>query len=217
MRLFIKKNNMKKGIWILVLLLCVQSRSHAQVQELQQLILNIEKLAQFKQILKDMKAGYEILTKGYNTIKNISEGNFNLHKAFLDALLEVSPAVRKYKKIADIIDMQVELTKKYKIAFSRFKASDQFTIEEIDYLGRVYERLFDQSIRNLDDLAMVITANKLRMSDEERLAAIDRIFADMEDKLAFLNDFNGRTGILAQARAEESSDVKTMRGLHGKE
>ena len=51
-----------------------------QAQELEELALDIEKLAQFKQILSDMKKGYTILSGGYNTIKNLSQGNFNLHK-----------------------------------------------------------------------------------------------------------------------------------------
>jgi hypothetical protein len=54
-------------------------RISAQSQEMQQLILNIEKLAQFKQILADMKKGYQILNGGYKAVKDLSKGNFNLH------------------------------------------------------------------------------------------------------------------------------------------
>ena len=63
----------------------------AQSTEIQQLLLNVEKLAQLKKILGNMKKGYEIISTGYNTIKDISKGNFNLHEAFLDALMQVSP------------------------------------------------------------------------------------------------------------------------------
>lgn len=208
---------MKKWIVILIVVVGCQVHVHAQSHEIQQLLLNVEKLAQFKQILSDMKKGYEILTKGYNTIKNISEGNFNLHNTFLSALWEVSPAVRKYKKIAAIIDLQVQLTKKYKQAFKRFKESEQFTLDEINYISRVYSRLFDASIKNLDDLATVITAGKTRMSDHERLAAIDRIYEEVADKVAFLHDFNAKTGTLALARAKESSDIKEMQQLYQQE
>ena len=86
-------------------------RASAQADEIAQLVLNIEKLAQFKQILSDMKKGYEILSGGYNTIKNISEGNFSLHKAFLDGLMEVSPTVRNYRRVADITNYQIVLVK----------------------------------------------------------------------------------------------------------
>lgn len=205
---------MKKWMLILLITGIGAGKVSAQSQEVQQLLLNVEKLAQFKQILSDLKKGYDILSKGYGVIKDISEGNFNLHKTFLDALFEVSPTVRKYKKIAGIVDFQIRLTQQYKSAFNRFKAGGQFTVEEINYLSRVYERLFDESLQNLDDLTMVITAGKMRMSDEERLAVIDRIYADMEDKLVFLNAFNGKTSVLAVQRAKESAEVKVMRGLY---
>lgn len=188
--------------------------SRAQSYEAQQLLLDVTKLAQFRQILDDMKKGYEILAKGYNTIKNISEGNFNLHSAFLDALYAVSPTVRSYKKIADIISLQVRVVDQYKKAFARFKASGQFTADEINYLSRVYGRLMDESIKNLNDLAMVITAGQTRMSDDERLTAIDRIHAAMDEKVRFLHDFNGKTSVLMVQRVKESNDVRVLEELY---
>lgn len=189
-------------------------RVNAQAQEMQQLILNIEKLAQFRQILKDMKKGYEILNGGYNTVKNLSKGNFDLHKTFLDALMQVSPTVRKYRRVGDIINNQVLLVKEYKVALKRFRNSGNFNPDEIAYLERVYDNLFRLSLRNLDELTTVITANKLRMSDDERLAAIDKIYADMQDKLLFLRSFNNDNSILALQRAKEQNDVNAMREIH---
>jgi hypothetical protein len=89
--------------WILIILITSYgSRSFGQSQEIQQLLLNWEKLTQLKTILNDMYEGYKIIDKGYTTIRDISQGNFSLHKDFLDGLLEVSPAVQRYKRIAEI-------------------------------------------------------------------------------------------------------------------
>ncbi|MDD2305013.1 MAG: TerB family tellurite resistance protein [Prolixibacteraceae bacterium] len=209
---------MKKLILILgiaLFSLLSANKAMAQTDEIAQLLLNVEKLAQFKQILSDMKKGYEILNGGYNTIKDLSQGNFSLHKTFLDALMEVSPTVKKYKRVADIINYQVILVKEYKSAFNRFKQDNNFNQQELVYLSRVYENLFKQSLNNLDNLATIITANKLRMSDDERLDAIDKIFADMQDKLLFLRYFNNNTTVLALQRAKERNDANTMRLVYG--
>ena len=203
-------------IGIVCIVLIFSSKAAAQKQEIQQLILNIEKLAQFKQILKDMKKGYEILSGGYNTIKDLSEGNFSLHETFLDALMQVSPTVRNYRRIGDIVNYQVLLVKEYKSAFKRFRDSKNFNTEEIGYLERVYDNLFKQSLRNLDELTSVITANKMRMSDDERLASIDKIYADMQDKLLFLRNFNNNTALLALQREKERNDVNAMRSMYNK-
>ena len=209
---------MKKLVMILGLVFCSllpASKVSAQAAEIQQLLLNIEKLAQFKQILSDMKKGYQILEGGYNTIKNISEGNFNLHKAFLDGLMEVSPTVRNYRRVADIINYQIVLVKEYRNAYDRFKRDNNFNADELSYLGRVYDNLFKESMRNLDELLTVITAGKTRMSNDERLRAIDRIYADMQDKLMFLRHFNNNTTILAVQRAKERNDAQTIQKIYG--
>ncbi|MXN91737.1 TerB family tellurite resistance protein [Flavobacterium sp. Sd200] len=205
---------MKKLVILLFVLLLPFSKVSAQAQELQQLALNIEKLAQFRQILKDMKKGYEILTKGYNTVKDLTQGNFSLHEAFLDALLEVSPTVSNYKRVAEIIEMQIKLIDEQGNAFGRYQGSGNFNGDELSYIGRVYDNLVEQSLRNLDELLVVITAGQARMSDNERLEAIDRIYEDMQDKLLFLRDFNNNTTVLSIQRAKERHDVQKMENLH---
>lgn len=201
---------------IVVLIMCGMAfQTKAQSDEIQQLLLNVEKLAQFKKILKSMKDAYTILYKGYTAVKDISEGNFNLHKSFLDGLLQVSPAVKKYRRIADIINYQVRIVKEYKAAFARFKEDEQFTTDEIDYMGKVYKNLFEVSLKSIDELAMVITAGKLRMSDDERLQAIDRIYASIEDQYAFLKDFNGNTSMLSLQRKSEQVQIEMSRRIYG--
>lgn len=208
---------MKKVVWILLFTwtgLGTTNKASAQADEITQLLLNVEKLTQFKEILSDMKKGYQIVSTGYNTVKSISEGNFNLHKAFLDGLMQVSPAVNKYKRVADIINDQVILVREYKAAFNRFKKNENFTPSELQYLSAVYKNLFDESLKNLDDLTIILTANKLRMSDDERLNAIDRIYAAMQDKLIFLRHFNNKTTILAIQRAKERNDANIISHIY---
>ncbi len=207
---------MRKIYCILTLILISTStRLSAQSQEAEQLLLNVEKLAQLKQILSDLKKGYQIVSSGYNTFKNISEGNFNLHQAYLDGLMQVSPTVRNYKKAADIIHYHLLIVKEYKNAYSRFKKDNSFDPQEIKYLGKVYSNMFNQSLKNLDALATVITAGKLRMSDDERLKAIDDICNSIQDKLTFLRYFNNSTAILAIQRARQTKDAGTLQKIYG--
>lgn len=190
-------------------------QASAQADEAAQLLLNVEKLAQLKQILTDLEKGYRVVNTGYTTIKNISEGNFSIHKTFLDGLMQVSPAVRDYYKVAGIIEYQLALVREYKDAYHRFQQSGYFNPAELDYMGKVYGNLFRSSLRNLDELAIIVTAGKLRMSDDERMKAIDGIYADMEDKLHFLQYFNNGSTALAIQRAKEKNDADRLRNLYG--
>src|SRR4051812_40320639 len=186
---------MKVKIIILCFLLVGIKHAFAQSYEAKQLLLDWTKLAQMKGILKDMKEGYDIVSKGYSTIRDISQGNFNLHEAFLDGLWLVSPTVRKYWKIQGIINDQLQIVKEYKSAFNYYKQSSLLNPNELVYLGQVYNNLFSQSLKGLDELVILITANQLRMSDDERLTGIDRVYNDMQDKLQFLRDFNDQTSV----------------------
>lgn len=205
---------MKKIIIAISLCICFVS-SNAQSDEVQQLLLNVEKLAQFKKILKNMKDAYKIIFKGYTAVKDLSQGNFTLHKTFLDGLMEVSPAVKKYKRITDIFTYQARILKEYKAAWQQFRDDKQFNSTEIDYLGKVYSNLFNETLKSLEELAMVITSGKLRMSDDERLQAIDRIYANVVDQYSFLNEFNNNTAILSLQRKSEQAEIKMSRIING--
>ncbi|MEB2774640.1 TerB family tellurite resistance protein [Algoriphagus sp. D3-2-R+10] len=188
----------------------------SQTDEAAQLLLNVIKLSQLKQILTDLEKGYTTLRTGYSQIENLASGNFSLHESFLNQLLQVSPAVRNYHKVAEIISYQIKLVKDYKRAFAGFKSSGHFTVNEISYLSQVYGNLFEMSLQQLDELTMVLTAGKLRMSDQERLEAIDRIHLDIQDKLIFLSAFNQETQVLAISRSKASQELNGIRNLYRK-
>ncbi len=199
----------------LKLMLTLGNTAIGQTEEVQQLLLNVEKLAQLKEKLNGLYKSYEVLHNGYTVIKDVSKGNFSLHKNFLDKLLEVSPVVKNYKKIPDIIGYQLDIVHEYKIAFNRFTKDKNFDVKELQYFSKVYSNLVNESLKNIEVLVNVVTANKLSMSDDERLGAIDQLFGDMQDKLSFLRYFNKSNTLLALQRAREKNDLQTMRQVYG--
>ena len=204
-----------KKILVIFLLSIAGFKLQAQSFEIQQLLLDVEKLAQLKNIYSDLVKGYDILSEGYNAVKDISQGNFDLHKLFLDNLLKASPVVQKYQKVANIIECQLQIISEYGTAYDRFKSDDNFSPDEIIYIGKVYNNLIDQSIKGLSDLTNVITDGTLRASDDERLDMIDKLSAEMQDRLSFLRYFNNNTTVLALQRAREKNDVNTIRNIYG--
>jgi hypothetical protein len=209
---------MKTAVKILIpclLMFFACLKANAQTFEIQQLILDVNKLAQLKSIYKDLVKGYDILSKGYGAVKDISEGNFDLHKLFLDDLLEVSPAVQKYQMVADIINSELQIMSEYDNAYSRFKQDNNFSPDEILYIGKVYSKLIDESVKGLSDLTTIITDGLLRASDDERLNQIDKLAAEMTDRLHFLRYFNNNRTVLALQRAREKNDVNTIKNIYG--
>ena len=187
----------------------------AQAQELQQLILDIEKLTQMKAILSDMKSGYQIYQQGYGSISALSKGNFDLHQIYITGLMSVSPAVRDYGRVAEILAMEASLITDYKKASSLFRQSGSFSVAELGYMSDVYTRLVTETLNNIEELTNVLTAGKLRMSDAERIKAIDRIYGSSSDKLEFLRSFNNQGVSLSLQRSKDAADTQTLKQLYG--
>lgn len=207
----------KLTVVLLLLFSAIATKVKAQTstaQDVQQLLYDIEKLTQFKAILSDMHTGYTILTQGYGEVKSISEGNFNLHSAFLNSLEAVSPAVRQYGRVADIIANQASIVSEYKAAWKQANASGHFSAAELVYMNSVFTQLLNQSVDNLTNLTNILTANTLRMSDAERLQAIDHIYGDTQNKLSFLRSFNNQVAILSLQRAKEQNDLQMLKKLY---
>ncbi|MBK0378532.1 TerB family tellurite resistance protein [Mucilaginibacter segetis] len=201
------------AVWLFLGFGSVKCR--AQGQEMQQLLLNIEKLTQLKSILSDMKTGYQIYQQGYGTIASLAKGNFSLHDVYLNGLLQINPAVRNYGRVALIISQEASLLTEYKSAFRRFSQSGSFRPEELSYISQVYARLVRQSLDDLNELTSVLTAGKLRMSDHERMTAIDRVYAQSTDKLQFLRYFNRQGSILSLQRSKDRQDAAVLKQLYG--
>jgi hypothetical protein len=199
---------------IVGLLLFISVQAHAQLSDAQQLILDIEKLTQLKSILSDMKTGYQIYNQGYGTISGLAKGNFDLHNVYLTGLLAVSPTVKNYTRVAEIILQQASLVSEYKRANSAFKQSGSFSAGELSYMSDVYTRLINQSLDNLDELNTILSDSKLRMSDAERIKGIDRVYASSTDQLQCLRAFNRQGIILSLQRSKDLNDTQSLKQLY---
>ncbi len=199
---------------VVVWLFVFSNKVNAQADELAQLALNIEKLAQFKQILSDLKKGYQILSGGYNTIKDLSQGNFKLHETFLNGLYTVSPSVKKYSRIGDIINSQVRIVKIYQSSLKQLRGAGVFSPDELNYFSGVFSGVSKKALSNLEDLALILTSGKTRMNDEERMAAIDKIYGEMSDKELFVKSFSADNNMLLIQRKKELKNTELLRKLY---
>lgn len=203
-----------KTIKVTLVIIFLGLNAHAQTSDMTQLILDIEKLTQLKGILSDMKTGYNIVDGGYNQVKSIAAGNLNLHTSFLNGLNAVNPGVANYGRVADIILQQANVVAEYKRYQQAFRQSGTFNADELSYISNVYTTLLQQSLQNLSRLVDILAAGKLRMSDAERLKAIDRIYADGSDQFAFLKSFDRQGAILSLQRSKDLNDTKTLKNLY---
>ena len=55
------------------------------------------------------KKGYDIASKELGIIRQIKDGDFNLHRDFFNALQRVNPAIANWSRVGEIINLQVKI------------------------------------------------------------------------------------------------------------
>lgn len=175
----------------------------------------LQQIAALQVYLGYAKKGYNIATSGINTIRNIKNGDFNLHRDFFNRLKNVNPAIRRYAKVADIIAYQAKIIKQTKVTLQQIRATKQFTEAELDYCKQVFDTLLDECIKTVEELILVTTSGELEMKDDERLKRIDGLYADVQDKYSFACSFSEDMGLLAVQRLGEQMEINRSKLING--
>lgn len=205
---------MKTGICLLlVLVACL--RVSAQFQELEQLKLNLEKLAQFKMMLSEMKHGYQTMQNGYNSVRDAARGNFDLHKGYLDGLLQVNIAVKHSPALVEIFSSQSRLLKEYKASWQRIVSSNLFSLKELADIRASYLFVIEEVATDLEAVDLVLSAGRLRMSDAERMGVVEKVKTNVGLNLQAVLDLNKENNRLMALRVQRKRDVDAVRKLNG--
>lgn len=175
----------------------------------------LQQIAALQVYLGYAKKGYNIVNSGVNTIRNIKNGDFNLHKDFFNRLKNVNPSIRRYAKVADIIAYQVKIIKQTRVALQQIRETKQFTEAELDYCKLVFDTLLDECVKKVEELILVTTPGELEMKDDERLKRIDGLYADVQDKYSFACSFSEDMGLLAIQRLGEHLEINRSKIVNG--
>ncbi len=171
----------------------------------------LEQIAALEVYTSYLKKGYEIASSGLQTIKELSNGEFSLHNAFISGLKKVSPAVKNNVKVAEIIEMQIRIGK----AFSGIKSDPNLSLSNQLYVQEVRENLWEESLKDLEELLLVITSGKLEMGDDERIKRLDKIYLSMRDKSAFVQGFTTEVSLFIRQKEMEKRSVEQLRNSYG--
>ena len=134
---------------------------------------------------------------------------------YFDELWRIKAALAYYQKVKDIIEKQLQLVNEYKAAWALFKQDKNFTVDELDYMQQVYNGMMDESIKNLDQLSLVINAFVTQMSDAKRMEIINEVDHNLDENLNDLREFNNQNKMMSLQRASEKGDIETVKKLYG--
>ena len=138
----------------------------------------------------------------------------DLYGDYFNELWQVKDIIEYYHRINEITETQIKIINAYENAYTLFKQDGHFTDDEIQYMGKVYSGIIDASIKNLDQLSIVINSFNTQMSDESRLNIINQAAEAMTENYSDLKAFNSQNMMLSLQRSKDLNEVAVVKQLY---
>ncbi len=206
------KKIMKKLVLILLLIFISAQDLTAQRKWQKEMLLQI---AALKVYMEYAQKGYNVARKGLTFIGDLKKGELNLHSDYFNSLGKMNPKIKNYSKVAEIVLLQLKIIRISNKTIKQLQSDDLFAGNELQYIERSFERLFDNCNRTLEELLLVTTDATLEMKDDQRLARIDLLYKTMMQDYTFCKSFSQQSLLLGIAKARDKNEVKQQRELQG--
>ncbi len=138
-----------------------------------------------------------------------------LYREYFDELKKVKNAIAYYHRVKDLIEDQAAMVKEYKAAWAVFRTDKNFTGDELNFMSGVYDGMLNESIKNLDQLFLVINSFTTQMSDAKRMEIINTAADKIEETFLDLKSFNNQNKAMSLQRSYERGEIEYSRKLYG--
>ncbi|RYZ48583.1 MAG: conjugal transfer protein TraI [Sphingobacteriales bacterium] len=138
-----------------------------------------------------------------------------LYSKYFNELVQVKSAIAYYQRIKDITQRQMDILSEYQRAKGLFAKDKHFSASELGLMEEVYRGILNASLKNMDQLLLVVNSFKVQMSDGERLEIINQVALRMDENYQDLKRYNAKQVSLSLLRGKEAGDVDWVRRLYG--
>jgi len=133
---------------------------------------------------------------------------------YYEELWRIKSAIAYYKRIKDLTEKQIAIVDEYKWAWGLFQKDKHFKPEELEYMGKIYSGILDESIKNLDQIFLVINSFKTQMSDAARLELIAKAADEMDGNYSSLKKFNASNIGLSISRSASLDETAKLKEIY---
>jgi len=137
-----------------------------------------------------------------------------LYADYYQKLWEVKSLIATYQRIKDLALTQAAIIKEYRWAIGLFHQDKHFSVDELLHMEEVYRGILEASVKNLDQVFMVINSFKTQMSDAARMELIDAAAKSMDQNYSDLRAFNNQNITLSIQRAGSAFEIKNLKRLY---
>ncbi|MNJ87484.1 hypothetical protein D3C87_50040 [compost metagenome] len=137
-----------------------------------------------------------------------------LYADYYQKLWEVKSLIATYQRIKDLAETQAAIVKEYQWAIGLFHKDKHFSVDELLHMEEVYRGILEASVKNLDQVFMVINSFKTQMSDAARMELIDAAAKAMDQNYSDLRTFNNQNITLSIQRAGSGLEVRNLKRMY---
>ncbi|MGE9310448.1 conjugal transfer protein TraI [Niabella sp. CJ426] len=148
-------------------------------------------------------------------ISDWAEKQRGLFEKYYDELAKVRNVIASYKKARQIIAGQLQLVEEYRRAWALLRQDKHFTAEEIRYMEQVYSGILTSSLRNVEQLYLVLSDHKTTMTDGKRLELITQAAIGLDENRSDLKKFNNQNFLLRLNRSRDMLDASNTKRIYG--
>jgi hypothetical protein len=156
-----------------------------------------------------VRQGYEIARSGLGVIRDFSSVEFDLHKEFFASLKQVNPLIKKDVRALEVVMMQDKISKVLAGMNGIFLSE-----EALAWVDGLRNGLLEECEKDLDALLMVMSADVLEMSDQQRLSKVIQIHQATEQRLGFVLLLFSELKGISLARENEKLNLEKLRRLY---
>jgi hypothetical protein len=137
------------------------------------------------------------------------------YRKYYEELAKVKDIISTYQRIKQVLAKQKDMVKEYSRVWALLKSDKHFTVQELAFMSSVYEGILSQSVKNADQIGLIIKAMTTKMTDAKRLEQIEHAAEGLESNYDDLKLFNQQNMLLSLQRAKSSHDVRAVKSLYG--
>lgn len=139
----------------------------------------------------------------------------DLFKGYYEELAKVKSIITYYQRIKEITKKQTRLVEEYERAWNLFKRDTHFKESEILYMERVYTGILEESVKNIDQIFLILDSFTTQMSDLKRLEIINKAADQIDANYDDLTMFNQQNMLLSLQRAKTEADADHVKEFYG--
>ncbi|WP_299568419.1 conjugal transfer protein TraI [uncultured Pedobacter sp.] len=148
-------------------------------------------------------------------ISDWTERQRSQYQQYFDELWRVKALISYYKRVSEITQRQILLVKEFQRTWSLLKNDKHFSADEILYMGKVYAGILKETVKNVDQMMIIVNSFKTQMSDAKRLELINEAAERVDQNYSDLKQFNRENVLLSLQRSSSEQERRNLEILYG--